>query len=129
MGTHVTFVRASIFCRSIVLWNAPFRTGPKTLSAPVPFHLRIPWTQSGYGRGAGCRLLRETEAMTDADQRAAFDYGEEPEGPLPCAFCGASTGRIQHVDIAWPGGRHVEVWLHPECEKDFVEKAEREQGL
>ena len=44
-----------------------------------------------------------------------------------CAECGAFDGRIQHVDIAWSGGRHIEAWLHPECEQYFAARNERRQ--
>lgn len=73
-----------------------------------------------------------------------------------CAECGGTSeviyppgaSRIQRVDIAWPGsrpfyaevlmgdtpfmpnpnanGRHVELWLHPECEAACIERLETE---
>lgn len=44
----------------------------------------------------------------------------------PCAECGGLEGTIQHADIAWPGAKHWEGWLHPECEKACAERLEAE---
>ena len=63
-----------------------------------------------------------------------------------CAECGGAEGVIQHVDIAWPPmkrrrfvndwdltapehelpGRHVALWLHPECEAEALERLEKQ---
>jgi hypothetical protein len=74
-----------------------------------------------------------------------------------CLECGETTGNIQHVDVAWPGsepfwlddglidpkrpelggkfkenpkanGRHVVLWLHPDCEKAALERIEKLKG-
>ena len=45
---------------------------------------------------------------------------------ISCSFCGGIDGRIQHVDIAWPGGAHRELYLHPECEEWALEKFDAE---
>jgi hypothetical protein len=44
-----------------------------------------------------------------------------------CAECGDADGIVQHVDIAWPGGRHWEGWLHPECETVHIARLEQER--
>ncbi len=52
---------------------------------------------------------------------------------IVCAECGGmsevvyppGSSRIQHVDIAWPDGRHVALCLHPECEQAAIERLER----
>lgn len=51
----------------------------------------------------------------------------ENGNPQPCAECGRLDGRIQHVDIAWPLGQHFELWLHPQCEAECIERLERNQ--
>ena len=44
-----------------------------------------------------------------------------------CAECGGEDGIVHHVDIAWPGGRHVELWLHPECEIECIKRLEADR--
>lgn len=51
--------------------------------------------------------------MADSDVRDAGRHHHD--GPA-CDECGDTDGVIRHIDIAWPGGRHWEGWLHPECE-------------
>jgi hypothetical protein len=44
-----------------------------------------------------------------------------------CIECGETSGIVQRVAIAWPNGHHRELWLHPDCERDCLERLEREQ--
>jgi hypothetical protein len=43
-----------------------------------------------------------------------------------CVECGETSGTVQRVAIAWPNGHHRELWLHPHCERDCLERLERE---
>jgi hypothetical protein len=43
--------------------------------------------------------------------------------------CGLDRGTVQHVDIAWPNGRHWACWLHPECEQACAARLEREWDI
>ena len=45
-----------------------------------------------------------------------------------CAECGETSGRIQRVVVSWPRGDHRELWLHPECERDCLQRIEGEQN-
>ena len=72
--------------------------------------------------------------MTDEDQIAAYRASSEPpeyDHPPICAECGLDIGIIQHVDIAWPYAkgrqRHVELWLHPECEVECIKRLEADR--
>ena len=58
-----------------------------------------------------------------------FEVEQKMTNKEPCAECGGLEGVIQHADIAWPGGRHWEGWLHPECEKAYAERLEAERPL
>ena len=67
--------------------------------------------------------------MTDEDQIAAFRATEEPpEYASICNQCGRGDGvvlgKVQQVDIAWPGGQHIRIWLHRACEKQAIERIE-----
>jgi hypothetical protein len=44
--------------------------------------------------------------------------------PHYCDCCLQADERVQHVDIAWPTGRHVELWLHPDCEQAMLKELE-----
>jgi len=52
---------------------------------------------------------------------------ESARPPHCCIECGETTGWIQHVDVAWPGGKHWEGWLHPDCEAEALERIEKIQ--
>jgi hypothetical protein len=41
---------------------------------------------------------------------------------MNCQQCGKVEGRIQQCFVCDPGGEPVEVWLHPECEADFMKR-------
>jgi len=64
-------------------------------------------------------ILRFERALPE-EQR--FLMSDEP---VMCDECGETASRIQCCNIAWPNQRHIQLWLHPQCEQTAIERLER----